>query len=214
VVSVGQSGLLLFQKQFSVCYSSLFLVCSVCVFCCCGVGQNSEAFTFFGCSWLVSFLFAVFISYRKSKCFCFLVAVWGGQVGFLLFQKPVFKIIPGFVVSAFLLQQFSVESVTLFVSKVSFATANSNFFFMQTGFSFLNSIRFSFHCCLCFICYSFMFTACTLHGVLCKAGRTLSCPGSSNAIGLLFRAGRALLGFWLLPFTFLSLISSGSGAGR
>ena len=101
MVAAGQSGSLLLQNQFLVCCSSFFLVCSACIFCCCGVGQNSEAFTFFGCSWLVSFLFTVFISYRKSKCFYFLVAVWGGQVGFLLFSKPVFKTIPGFTAFTF-----------------------------------------------------------------------------------------------------------------
>jgi hypothetical protein len=95
-----------------------------------------------------------------------------------------------------------------------FVAGHSNFFFMQTVFTFSNSIRFSIHCALSFIYSSINFCRSALHGVLCKAGRTLSCPGSGKSIWLLFRAGRALLGFWLLPFTFLSLIGSGSGAGR
>jgi hypothetical protein len=45
--------------------------------------------------------------------------------------------------------------------------------FYANRFKFLNSIRFSFHGCLCFICYSFSFAACTLHGVWRQWGRTL-----------------------------------------
>jgi len=94
------------QNKFLVCYTYFFLVFTFCIFSCCGFGQNSEAFTLFGCCGLVLVLFAVFISYRRLQCVCFLVVVFGGQVGLLLFQKTVFKIIPGFAVFAFCRSSF------------------------------------------------------------------------------------------------------------
>jgi hypothetical protein len=63
-------------------------------------------------------------------------------------------------------------------------------------------------------CMQLLLWPCTLHRVWRKAGRTLSCTISGNFAGLWFGAGRALLGFCSLPFTFLSLIGGGSGAGR
>ena len=58
------------------------------------------------------------------------------------------------------------------------------------------------------------FGLCRQHRVWRKAGRTLSCTGGGNFVGLWFGAGRASLIFLLLPFTFLSLIGCGSRAGR
>ena len=131
----------------------------------------------------------------------------------LLFQKTSFKIKPGFAVLTFFVAVFVLTKWLYPLANLFWGWTQKQLF-LQRSFVFSGSIRFSIKSSPCFICSSFLLHRSALHGVLCKAGRTLSCPSFGNAIWLLFRAGRALLGFWLLPFIFLSLISSGSGAGR
>ena len=117
---------------------------SCCVFCCCAVGQWVETSTLFSCCWLVLFSFAVFILYRKLWCIYFSVIVFGGQSGLLLFQKPVFKIIPALCSACFFLLQFGVDTVTLFVSESFYATTNSNFFLCKQFYIFIRLGGFQF----------------------------------------------------------------------
>ena len=109
VAAVGcgrTSNFLRLQIVFKFCRSYFFLVSSLCVFCCCGFEQNSEAFAPFGYFGLVLFRLHLFISYRRLQCVCLLVAAFGGQADFLLLLQTVFKFIPGFVVFAFYCSSF------------------------------------------------------------------------------------------------------------
>ena len=142
---MGQSNFLLLQNVFKFCYSYFFLVCSVCVFCCGGVGQWVEASALFGCCWLVLFSFAVFISYRKSKCFYSSVAVFGGQFAFVLFLQTVFKFIPNCAVRAFCCGSFWWTVLVYFVS-ATFVLGHGNSFYANIFYifklhSFFNSWR-------------------------------------------------------------------------
>jgi hypothetical protein len=95
-----------------------------------------------------------------------------------------------------------------------FATANSNFFFMQSVLHFQTPFVFQFIAlCVLFVA-ALSFTAAPYMGFGVRLAGRCPAPGSGNAIWLLFGAGQASPNFLLLPFTFISLFSSGSGAGH
>ena len=86
----------------------------------------------------------VFISYRNSKCFYFLVAVFGGQFGFVLFLQTVFKVIPNCAVFAFCCGSFWWTVLVYFVP-ATFVLGHGNSFYANSFYifklpSFLNSL--------------------------------------------------------------------------
>ena len=89
---LGQDRLALrfFKNWFLIFYSYFFLVCSVCVFSCCGLRQKCKAPALFCCGGLVLFLVAAFLFLPQVAVRLFLVAVFGGQFGFMFFLQSVF----------------------------------------------------------------------------------------------------------------------------
>ena len=130
-----------FKNQFLVCCCYFFLVVGFCFSRCCGFGQNSEAFIFFGCYGLVLFFVSCFHFIPQVTVLLFLVASFGGQFGFTLFLQTVFKIIPGFAVFAFYCRSFR-QTMWLYFLLTVFLLRHSNsflckqFLVFQTPFAF------------------------------------------------------------------------------
>ena len=112
--SGGQGNFLRLQIIFKFCCSYFFLVFAFYFFCCCGLGQGSEDSALFGCCWLVLFFVCSFHFIPQVKVFLFFGCSFRWTIWLSAFLKTVFKIIPGLCSAYFLLQQFSVDSVSLF----------------------------------------------------------------------------------------------------
>ena len=161
---MGQFGFPLFCKKvfslfqlliFSFCFLLFLLLWGRTIFASLCTFRLLLARIFFGCSF----------SFHTASCsaFIFLWQFFGGQFGFLFFQKTVFKIMPGFAVLAFCCGGFWWTRLVYFMP-ANFVLGYSNSFYANS-FTFSNCLRFLIHCSLCFICCSFMVAASTLHGV-------------------------------------------------
>lgn len=80
-----------FKNRFLIFYSYFFLVCSVCVFSCCGLRQKCKAPALFGCGGLVLFFVAAFLFLPQVAVRLFWVAVFGDSLALCFFCNQFFK---------------------------------------------------------------------------------------------------------------------------
>ncbi len=142
---------------------AFFLLQIVLIFCMLGFDNCLSLYTF-RYRWGSTLLFKSSSFHTgDAKCLCLLLAASIWLHGSPLFLLWFFKIIPGFVVTAFVATAFRLTGLQALLWKYSIVW-HSNFFSMQTAFRYSCSLG-SLMKSLLLILYFLKVTASTLHGV-------------------------------------------------